>query len=180
MKGLLKRVKAIMNNEYINFTVKMTIITIVSLLWVSVIEAQRVDKQFKYHLDRYIEILENNDITVPENQYMIYSSRKLYNTHLVGVARGMFTPMFVHIIISPTFSYLDYEKRAWVIYHELTHDIFNIRHGEIDLMEKVIPEYLNDMRLNRAMKELVRYLKDGYDWTRLMSDQRTLERLKKL
>ena len=163
-----------MSNEWIDFTVKMTIITILSLLWVSIAEAQRIDKNLQPYLDSYTELLADNDIKIPNNGYIIAYNSKMLVTPYLGVALGMYVPNFVYIRVNPNFTELSENQRVWIMYHELTHDIFNIEHNEIELMARHVPMYVDAILLSRAKRGLVKYLKEGYDWNRLLENRNEL------
>ena len=174
MKRLIRGIKRLMSNEWIDFTVKMTIITILSLLWVSIAEAQRIDKNLQPYLDSYTELLADNDIKMPNNGYVIVYNSKMLVTPYLGVALGMYVPNFVYIRVNPNFTELSENQRVWIMYHELTHDIFNIEHNEIELMARHVPMYVDAILLSRAKRGLVKYLKEGYDWNRLLENRNEL------
>ena len=58
-------------------------------------------------------------------------------------------------------NHLNKQQRRLLMFHELSHDIFNLEHFDIELMNTPIPdEYLiTDAYVNKVMKELVKTLK---------------------
>ena len=79
---------------------------------------------------------------------------------IAGIAMGMFDDSRVEIYID-----IDHwinssqRRRRWTVYHELTHDIFNITHCEVTIMDTVVPDYISYGLMEDSIEELMNYLK---------------------
>ena len=169
--------------ENIRFSISVILLLVFGLLANLVIEAQplvddyavvRIDDPFKGYYKLYTERLESEGIDIPKGDVLIQYNSFLRKTKYLGVARGMWMPNLVFININPNWNNRDMSTRKWVMFHELTHDIFNIEHGEIDLMAARCPEYLSRYDVDDAMDELVQFLKNEYDWNRVNDDRTVL------
>jgi len=77
--------------------------------------------------------------------------------NVVGMAIGMHNDHAVNVVISKYYWNLLNEKdRKLVIYHELAHDLFNIRHGSCRIMDSSFG--IRD--LDAAIAELMQVIKN--------------------
>jgi hypothetical protein len=133
---------------------------IIALLITALSNAQhRVDKRLKPYVDEYFKILDDNNIYYNTSIMLITVSQPLKGTDYLGVALGMDNENLVYVRISPRFFELDRNSRLWVMFHELSHDIFNLRHGSIKLMHKKAYDNVTSFQLSRAKSELIKHLK---------------------
>lgn len=51
-----------------------------------------------------------------------------------------------------------FNQRLWTLAHELAHDLYNLGHGDIELMEEKVPEVVTSRRLNNALIELYNHI----------------------
>ena len=164
------------------FTIRVILLLILGLLANLIIEAQNtewIQPPFEGYYELYKQRLNKAGIELPVDYVAIRYNTNLKHTKYLGVARGMWMPTVVNVIISQRWDRYPMAARKWVIFHELTHDIFNIEHGEIDLMEAGLPEWLDSWEVEEAMDELVRFLKTEYDWNRVKEDRTELAKLSK-
>ena len=169
--------------ENIRFAISIVLMLIFGLLATLVVEGQslvdnnpqvRIDEPFKGYYKLYTERLEAAGIEVPKGHILIQYSKPLRKTKYLGVARGMWNPSIVNIKVNPNWKNRDMATRKWVMFHELTHDMFNIEHNEISLMANKCPDYLSRYDVEDAMDELVEFLKNEYDWNRVNDDRTAL------
>ena len=133
--------------------------TIIALLITALSNAQyRVDKRLQPYVNEYFKLLDDNNIVYNTPAVLITVSQPLKGTDYLGVALGMNNDNLVYVRISPRFFELDRNSRLWVMFHELSHDIFNLRHGSIRLMHKKAYDEVTFIQLNRAKAELVKHL----------------------
>ena len=169
--------------ENIRFSISIILLLVFGLLANLVIEAQslvdnnpqvRIDDPFKGYYKLYTDRLESEGIEIPKGSILIQYNRSLRKTKYLGVARGMWNPSSVYIQVNPNWKNRDMSTRKWVMFHELTHDMFNIEHNEISLMANRCPDYLSRYDVDDAMDELVEFLKNEYDWNRVNDDRTAL------
>lgn len=132
----------------------------IALLIAALSNAQyKVDPRLEPYVKEYFDLLDTNNIEYNTPTMLISVSQPLKGTEYLGVAKGMNNDDIVYITISPKFFRLSIYAKRWVMYHELSHDIFNLRHGSIKLMSKTAPSYVDTNMLSSASKELIGYLK---------------------
>ena len=119
-----------------------------------------IDSRVEKYVEDYFEQLhESGVVAPPQFSVQIIVSKKYMAYNAVGMAFGMFTDNIVMIALSPDIFYLDVNQIRWTIYHELTHDIFNIRHESgLFLMRPVLPEYVTSYDIDMAFCQLADYL----------------------
>jgi hypothetical protein len=75
---------------------------------------------------------------------------------VAGLANGMGNNDAVFIWISkPIWNVLTENQKEWLIWHELAHDAFNIKHNETEIMSLSIPRNVTNMDLARAKYKLI-------------------------
>lgn len=133
---------------------------IIALLITALSNAQyRVDPRLEPYVKDFFKLLDSNNIQYNDSIMLIQVSQPLKGTEYLGIAKGMNNDDFINISISPKFFRLSRYARLWVMYHELSHDIFNLRHGSIELMSKRAPSYVDTYMLTKASNELISHLK---------------------
>ena len=87
----------------------------------------------------------------------IQENQKKEDTNTLALALGMFDNCRVQIQIDKkNWLEADNVRRLWVIYHELAHDIFNIKHGEGGpLMAPSIPPFIDETLFIQAKDQLM-------------------------
>lgn len=116
------------------------------------------------HLYPYVaefrSILKAEGIRLPWGKTVVISFDYDFPPRLLGVAFGMFIDeaTFIHIN-GNAWRNLTEQDRRMTIFHELCHDVYNIEHGEITIMNTPKPFYISKKMVDDGMKELVEYLK---------------------
>lgn len=80
---------------------------------------------------------------------------------VIGLANGMMENCIEKISIDPDeWQKASHYQRLWTVYHEIAHDIYNIKHGEGGpLMDAVMPADINYLDFYLAKIELMEYIK---------------------
>jgi len=75
--------------------------------------------------------------------------------NLAGIAIGMFNPYAVNVVLNvDLWRVLSYAERKALVYHELAHDVFGLRHNTCDIMSGGVRPITEEM-----IKELLETLK---------------------
>lgn len=121
-----------------------------------------VDKSLERYVDEYFEIMEENNIEMPKQvRFMVKIHKESLPRNAAAAAWGMFKPFMVMIAVDPNALFLSHNQLRWLMFHELTHDIWDIRHESgLELMEPVMPDYVSGYDVDKAMCELANYLKE--------------------
>lgn len=123
-----------------------------------------VNKQLEPYLIEYIKLLKDSDIKLPFGKdLLIIDFTNSLPFNLLGVAWGMNIDNITFIQINRRYwSILNKQQRRLLMFHELSHDIFNLEHFDIELMNNPIPDkhLITDAYVNKVMKELVKHLKE--------------------
>ena len=109
----------------------------------------------------YKAILEEGGVDIPWGKDLV---RVTFGVELpqqvLGVAWGMDVDNITLVEINfGNWLQLTHEKRRLLIFHELTHDIYNIEHFDISLMNTPMPENVTKLKVDTWMQELVKHLK---------------------
>ena len=121
---------------------------------------QLVDARIEEFVHDYMELMDTEGIAVPPQQvFMIGFHSKVKRHNAVGMAFGMFNPFAVVVALDINILNLDRNQIRWVIFHELTHDLFDIRHESgLWLMRPVMPDYVAHYDVERGICEVADYL----------------------
>ena len=125
------------------------------------IDYEFIENPYKKYVTEYVETLEANGIDVPrQERWTVRDEPRFFITTTIGEARGMYDDREVMIFIHPLLKLKDEDVIRFVIWHELTHDIFNIRHGTTLLMKPTADQ--NDGEIFKLAKILlIDYLKEN-------------------
>lgn len=149
--------------EVLKFLLKMIIITLAAL-FVAQATAQSydVDPPLQRYVDEYIEIMELNDIQIPQQvRFMVKYQKKSLPRGAAGAAWGMFKRNMVMVAVDPDAVWLSHNQMRWLMFHELTHDIWDIKHESgLKLMFPIIPDYVSRPEVDKAICEVANYLKN--------------------
>ena len=80
---------------------------------------------------------------------------------ILGIAWGMGHNTTIININSQYFHKLTHQEKRLVIFHEMAHDLFNLRHGSVGLMNTPMPKNVNKEMVDAHMVELIKHIKDG-------------------
>ena len=117
------------------------------------------------YVDEYLQILKDNDISFRKQDFTVLFDEGLVGTNYVGYAIGMFNKKTVKVSINPFFwKSLNNKQRKILIFHELSHDLFDSMHTkDVFFMQPVIHNRFiaNTINWDLAVSELVKYIKDA-------------------
>ena len=65
---------------------------------------------------------------------------------------------FVEINVN-SWQALTHQQRRLVMFHELSHDVYNLKHFDVTLMNTPMPRNITKQKVDLWIKELVEYLK---------------------
>ena len=147
----------------LKFAGQLIIITAISLFAAqATAQVYNVDSRLERYVDEYIEIMQLNEIPVPTQvRFMVIFHKESLPRNAAAAAWGMFRPFMVMIAVDPEAIWLSHNQLRWLMFHELTHDIWDIRHESgLELMKPVIPEYVSAYDVDKALCEVANYLKN--------------------
>lgn len=124
-----------------------------------------ISDQLKPYIVEYFSMLDNNGIKYKKQNLVVMFDIGLVSQQAAGIAYGMFNDSFVFVGVCPrTWQQLNHDQRKWLIFHELSHDLFNVMHTQkIEVMKPVMVEalYLNSLDKDKIYKDLIKHIKDG-------------------
>lgn len=122
-----------------------------------------VDPRLEPYLNEYLEIMEENNIKIPQQvRIMVKVNSKALPRGAAGAAWGMFKPFMIMVAVDPNALFMSNSELKWLMFHELTHDIWDIRHESgLKLMKPTIPDYVTRYSLDDAVCELVEYIRNN-------------------
>tara|TARA_R110000796_G_scaffold68451_5_gene156826 strand:+ start:57 stop:524 length:468 start_codon:yes stop_codon:yes gene_type:complete len=113
----------------------------------------------------YMATLDKYEIEYKKQSFIVVFDSDIMRTPLVGRAQGMFNDELVYVRIDPReWGYLTPKQRKHLIFHELSHDIFNVLHTEdIELMKPSLPSDVKAfaMDIDKEIAQLMKYIKNG-------------------
>lgn len=121
----------------------------------------QADKELLPYIKRYLKLLEDHNIEYDKSQPFLVKFNRWANGQTLGVAWGMFEDGYVNIHINKqTWAIMTANERLITMFHELSHDLFNLEHGSIELMKPYKPSEVTSEDLKRMTKELVKHLSE--------------------
>ncbi len=81
--------------------------------------------------------------------------------NILGIAWGMNHNTTIININSNLFFNLSHQQRRLLIFHEMAHDVFNLHHGSIGLMDTPMPMFVTKDKVDSYMVELIKHIKNG-------------------
>jgi len=131
-----------------------------------------VDAILHPYFQMYIEFLKENNIDWDKKQTIdIHIAPVLTNTNILGIAKGMNYDKGIIIWINPLFIKLPEADRKWIFFHEMTHDLFNVKHDATIIMRSY-HFATTEFKFCNAKRKLGKYLKEIKD----VNIQRTTNR----
>ena len=118
-----------------------------------------VEHPYQKYVKEFVNELEDAGIEVPEQKrWTLRTEPSFFLTTTIGQAIGMFDDRQVMIFVHPLLKMQKPNVIRFVIWHELSHDVFNLRHGTTMLMKTTASN--NDGQIFPiAKKMLIEYLK---------------------
>ena len=148
-----------MSNSNIVVTASLITIIIVMLTLRSNIDYTFIEQPYKSYVREYVEELEKNGVKIPyQKRWTVRDEPAFFLTTTIGYAKGMFDDREVMIFLHPLLKLKNKNYLRFVIWHELTHDIFNVRHGTTLLMKNTADKD-DDKIFPIAKVLLIEYLK---------------------
>lgn len=122
-------------------------------------------KDLQPYVFMYLETLKRYDIKFKKQSFIVVFDADIMRTNLVGQAKGMFNDNLVYIKINPqVWGSLTPKLRKHLLFHELSHDLFNTEHTlAIELMKPSMPSPSESfvMDIDKEIDELMKYIKNG-------------------
>lgn len=124
-----------------------------------------LSSELKPYVFEYLATLEEHDIKFNNQSFIVVFDAGLVKTNLLGVARGMFNNDLVYVKINPRlWNWLTEKQKKHLIFHELSHDIFNITHTEdVELMKPSMANPFKSfiMDIDKEIELLMKHIKNG-------------------
>lgn len=118
------------------------------------------DKELYPYIQRYFNMMDENGIEYNRSQPMMIVFNYWVRGTILGIAHGMREDGYVNVHINKqAWAILTVEERIVVMFHELSHDVFNLEHGTIELMGTQKPSNVTLSDVSRMQKELIEYLR---------------------
>ena len=90
-----------------------------------------VSPEIEPYVNEFLELLSDNDIKVKDQDFVVMFSLDVPHSGIAGYAVGMFNDDFVSININPIiWGFLNNSQKRTLIFHELSHDLFNTLHSD--------------------------------------------------
>ena len=120
-----------------------------------------VEYPYQKYVKEFVKELEDAGIKIPEQKrWTVRTEPSFFVTTTVGQAIGMFDDRQVMVFVHPLLKLQRENVIRFVIWHELSHDVFNLRHGTTMLMKTTASN--NDGAIFPIAKEmLIEYLKEN-------------------
>jgi hypothetical protein len=80
---------------------------------------------------------------------------------ILGIAWGMNHNTTIININSRLFFGLSHQERRLLVFHEMAHDVFDLHHGSIGLMNTPMPLNVTKGMVDSYMVELINHIKNG-------------------
>ena len=96
-----------------------------------------------------------------DSRFMIRASHgSPKQQRIVGVAYGYQIDGHTNIVIfRERYDHLDRFQKKHVILHEIGHDVYNLKHGEIGAMLKEVPDYIPHSYYRHTLRNFVKHIK---------------------
>ena len=119
-----------------------------------------IEQPYQKYVKEFVKELEDAGIEVPEQKrWTVRTEPSFFVTTTIGQAVGMNDDRQVMIFVHPLLKLQRPDVIRFVIWHELSHDVFNLRHGTTMLMKTTASS--NDGKIFPiAKKLLIEYLKE--------------------
>ena len=119
-----------------------------------------VEYPYQKYIKEFVKELEDAGIKIPEQKrWTVRTEPSFFVTTTIGQAIGMFDDRQVMVFVHPLLKLQKPNVIRFVIWHELSHDVFNLRHGSTMLM-KTTASNDDGVIFPIAKKMLIEYLKE--------------------
>tara|TARA_R100000541_G_scaffold50989_1_gene58312 strand:- start:230 stop:676 length:447 start_codon:yes stop_codon:yes gene_type:complete len=124
-----------------------------------------ISPDLQSYVSEYLSLLEDNNVKVKEQDFIVVFNSMMPSPRIAGYAYGMFKDDYVLVNINPRiWSTLNNSQKRTLIFHELSHDLFNILHSDdVFVMNPILHQPLESFLNNKKKsdKELIKYIKDA-------------------
>ena len=122
-----------------------------------------ISKELQPYVREVLTTLEFHDIEFKKQSFIVVFDADIIRTPLVGQAKGMDNDNLVYVIVNPVlWGKLTVKQRRHLIFHELSHDIFNTEHTyDVELMKPSMPSPQASfyMDINKEIELLMEHIK---------------------
>ena len=119
-----------------------------------------VEYPYQKYVKEFVKELEDAGIKIPEQKrWTVRTEPSFFVTTTIGQAIGMFDDRQVMVFVHPLLKLQKPNVIRFVIWHELSHDVFNLKHGTTMLM-KTTASNNDGVIFPIAKKMLIEYLKE--------------------
>ena len=118
-----------------------------------------VSKELQPYLMEFDRVMHDAGIDVKYGSLVVIKFVPL-RTGLLGVAWGMNHDVTIIHINPVLWATMSHQDKRMVMFHELAHDVFNLKHWSTLLMNPVKPQLLDKSFVDNAIKLLIKHIKD--------------------
>ena len=119
-----------------------------------------VNSMIRPYVAEYQMILQSHGIELPWGKVVVIDFTPTLPSGTLGVAWGMDVDEVTVISINMSdWRHLTNQERRIVVFHELTHDLFNLQHFSTPLMDTPMPMTVTKQLVDSAMAQLIEILK---------------------
>tara|TARA_R110001606_G_C14903986_1_gene594378 strand:- start:26 stop:487 length:462 start_codon:yes stop_codon:yes gene_type:complete len=123
-----------------------------------------INKELQSYVKEYLLTLDNYDIEFKKQSFIVVFDADIIRTDILGMAKGMYNDSLVYVIINPDiWRRLTTKQRRHLIFHELSHDMFNTEHTtEVELMRPSMATPLQSLYMNidKEIDLLMKHIKN--------------------
>tara|TARA_B110001469_G_scaffold121305_1_gene130648 strand:- start:229 stop:687 length:459 start_codon:yes stop_codon:yes gene_type:complete len=119
-----------------------------------------IEHPYQKYVKEFVKELEDAGIKIPkQKRWTVRTEPSFFVTTTIGQAVGMFDDRQVMVFVHPLLKLQKPNVIRFVIWHELSHDVFNLKHGSTMLM-KTTASNNDGVIFPIAKKMLIEYLKE--------------------
>ena len=119
-----------------------------------------VDRELQPYLMEFDRVMHNAGIDVKYGSLVVIKFLPMRDG-LLGVAWGMNHDVTVIHINPVLWATMSHQDKRMVMFHELAHDVFNLKHWSTLIMNPVKPQLTDKAFVDNAINLLIKHIKDG-------------------
>ena len=119
-----------------------------------------VSRELQPYLMEFDRVMNDAGIDVKYGSLVVIKFVPL-RTGLLGVAWGMNHDVTIIHINPVLWATMSHQDKRMVMFHELAHDVFNLKHWSTLIMNPVKPQLLDKAFVDNAINLLIKHIKDG-------------------
>lgn len=120
-----------------------------------------IDKPLQPYVFEFHGLLYDAGIEINYGSLVMIRFSSDMRSRVLGIAWGMNHNTTLININSRLFFSLSHQERRLLIFHEMAHDVFNLHHGSIGLMDTPMPLNVTKDMVDSYMIELINHIKYG-------------------